>query len=254
MVVAVVAAVLAVVSAVLAIKAQRRGAALAEATAEAARAVRDAEETATERDGALAAAEAAEAAEKEAEALALSAMARAESAEELAAHAEEALRQARSEAALDSRAGGLWVLEALRLERRWRREVAPGQGSPFDGSVDPARAALEILVEAAREEVGASFDLQWSVDEPVPSTVALRLARLTEELLAEAAMATDGGELEITSGAAGLVLRLRTEPSFEISEELAAALGVLGDLGVVEDGALVVGVSLSDAAQPDERG
>ncbi len=251
---AVVVAVLVVALAVAVAMAKRRSSELAEAVTLAATASREAEEAAAERDQALAATEAAEAAEKEAEALALSAIARAEHAESLAEQAQEDLRLARTDATLDSHAGGLWVLEALRLERRWRREVAPGKGSPFDGSLDPARVALEVLVEAAREEVGASFDLQWSVVEAVPSPAALRLTRLAEELLAEAAMATDGGDLEVESSPGGLTLRLSTEPAFEISGELAAALEVLGEVGIVEGGALVVGVRWDEPEAQEAAG
>lgn len=82
---------------------------------------------------------------------------------------ERALDEARSalavaEAAQDASAPAvLWDLSVRESEHRWRISVAvdPGAESPIASADDPFRAAVEVEVEAAREESGAALDLVW---------------------------------------------------------------------------------------------
>lgn len=123
---------------------------------------------------------------------------------------------------------GLWVLEALRLERRWRESVSTGgTASPFDGSRAPARVALEILAEAVKEESGTSFDLTWEVDGDVAPAAALRLSRGLEEVLAVASAGSDGGHVAVRSLDDEVLVEVVTDPALVLPPELAAALEVL---------------------------
>lgn len=89
-------------------------------------------------------------------------------------------------AALDAGNDGtleqLWQLSLRRVEQTWRLSVAvdPSSPSPLDDSDDPFRTAVEIEVDAAREEAGAVIETEWSGDAPVPvsrATVGLALVR-----------------------------------------------------------------------------
>ena len=53
----------------------------------------------------------------------------------------------------------LWTLEQARSERTWRQSVAVGDGSFLDGADDPLLAALQVELDAAREDVGAIVEL-----------------------------------------------------------------------------------------------
>lgn len=207
----------------------------AEAAREAAEVARGEAETARQeaeiaRDEAAEARSAAEAQVVGVEDRVRAAQAQAAAAEQSRVEAAEALARVREVAEVHPQAGGLWVLEAMRIERRWRESVAVSlDRSPFDGTTDPARIAVGVVVDAAREEAGTSFDLVWSLDEPVSPDQALTLVRATEELITAAALSTDGGRLEVHPlDAGGIGVRLRTNPGFTPAEELAAALVVLG--------------------------
>ena len=76
----------------------------------------------------------------------------------------------------------LWELAIRESEQRWRVSVAvdPDAPSPIEGAGDRFRAAVEIEVDAAREESGASIDLTWkgeTIPEPERAVAALALVR-----------------------------------------------------------------------------
>lgn len=197
-----------------------------------------------EREEATAEAAAARAAAADAEARVAEAERAASTATEAARRAGEALGAARG-ALGGATAEGLWVLEARRVERRWRQlEAAGADRSPFDGRADPARIAAEVIVGASREESGSAFVLQWAVDGPVPPSRALAVVRVVEELVAGLGPIVDGGSIRVGVGidGEGFELRARTEPRVALPAELASALALLGaevaDEGEVADEAV----------------
>ena len=93
----------------------------------------------------------------------------------------------------DARAVGvdadvLWALELLRSERTWRHSVAPGPDTPsvVAGSAAPLREALQIELDAAREEVGVEVELEADDLPEVTPAGALLALRAAQELLAPA--------------------------------------------------------------------
>lgn len=68
----------------------------------------------------------------------------------------------------DSPASVLWDLSVRECEHRWRVSVAvdPDEESPLDGASDRFRAAVDVEVDAAREESGAALDLVWKGELP----------------------------------------------------------------------------------------
>jgi hypothetical protein len=96
----------------------------------------------------------------------------------------------------------LWTLELARSERTWRNSVATGPSSepPFATAEDPLRVAVEVEVAALREEVGADINLDWRIEQPLPTTVSFTILRGAQEVLAAAAKTVDGGTLVAESG------------------------------------------------------
>lgn len=159
-----------------------------------------AEAIAAERaDTARLAAERAEAAESDAR----DAASRAEAAEASIA----ALRAASAES------GGidpdvLWILERARSERTWRFSVAPRPDSPsvFADASNPLLAAVQIELDAAREDVGAEVDLDAELPDRLTIGASVLALRATQELLADVVrrseqttvrMRVDGGDLVV---------------------------------------------------------
>ena len=130
------------------------------------------------------------------------------------AETQEALAAAEA-APQETPASVLWGLAIRECEQRWRVSVAvgPDATSPFDGDADPFRTAVEVEVEAAREESGAALDLVWK-GESVPTderaVVALALVRDVIGALGTAAANTtitvdgldDGVEVQVDAVAA----------------------------------------------------
>jgi hypothetical protein len=160
--------------------------------------------------------------------------------DEAAARADEARAAADALAAaggtLDgATADGLWVLEARRVERRWRQIEAAGiERSPFDGRADPAWVATQVVLEASREEAGTAFELRWAVASPPSPARALALVRVVEELAAGLGPLVDSGVVTVADRPDGeaptgaIELRLETDPPVPLPAELAVALAVLG--------------------------
>lgn len=153
---------------------------------------------------------------------------RAETAEQQAVIARDAGARVIEAAALRADAGGLWFLEALRIERRWRATLGAPDAPLFDGDGEPAVVALGAVTEVIREESGTSFDIDWQVEEPVPPALTLAVVRASDELLSALSIASDGGALEVSPVADGIRLTLRVDPEPELPPELLAVFGVLG--------------------------
>ncbi|MGH9272168.1 MAG: hypothetical protein ACRDZ2_12955 [Ilumatobacteraceae bacterium] len=78
----------------------------------------------------------------------------------------------------------LWALERARSTRQWRLAVAIAPDAPRPVTDTPLLDALRIELDAAREEVGATVDLDVELpDEPTAASSLLTL-RATQELLA----------------------------------------------------------------------
>ncbi len=143
---------------------------------------------AAERDAAIARATEADAAR---EAATASAEAAAEEARAAVSAADAARADAEARAAEAAERNGvdpqvLWVLEQARSERTWRQSVAVGEGSYLDGADDPLLAALQVELDAAREDVGAIVELDADPLPAVTPAGSVLVLRAAQELLARA--------------------------------------------------------------------
>jgi hypothetical protein len=155
---------------------------LATSTAERDAAVSRATQAEAERDAATVRATAAEAARQ-------TATASADEARSEATAAEQARRDAETRAAEAAERNGvdphvLWALEQARSERTWRQSVAIGEGSFLDGVDDPLLAALQVELDAAREDVGAIVELDAELPTAVTPAGSVLVLRAAQELLA----------------------------------------------------------------------
>jgi len=147
----------------------------------------------------------------------------------------EAVARAASERALALEratvdAPALWALEAIRFDRMWRDHAAvgPNAPSPLAETDDPARAAVEILAEALREDSGTAIELRWKAGGVLGPAPAARLVRACEELFA-VARRVDSGVVEVdTDDAGAFVVRFRTDPLLEPPDHVVAALEAAG--------------------------
>lgn len=107
-------------------------------------------------------------------------------------------------------AGELWALALAGVRRTWDVSVAPSPGvpSPLEGTDDQLRAAIEIEVDAAREEAGAAIELEWSGAAVHPPGVSLRALCIAQELVARLAKASEAAVLRVTSADDGLVIEV----------------------------------------------
>jgi len=155
--------------------------------------------------------------------------------------AEADLAEARAEAAArpSDDAGELWDLALAGVRRTWDVSVAPSPGvpSPLEGAEDQLRAAIEIEVDAAREEAGAAIDLEWSGDATHPPAVSVRALSIAQELVARLAKASEAAVLRVTSADDGVVIEVegtdadgRSVVPLDVAAEHQAAPGryVLG--------------------------
>jgi hypothetical protein len=138
-------------------------------------------------------------------------------------------------------ANGLWALEAVRFDRVWRDHAAvgPNVASPLADTADPARAAVEILAEALREDSGTAIEVRWKADEVLPPAPAARLVRGCEEVLAVARSADEGVVEVFQDGKDQYVLTVRTEPAIVLPGHVSAALEAAGCAPSAPGGAVV---------------
>lgn len=95
----------------------------------------------------------------------------------------------------------LWALERRRSERTWRHSVGvPGAPSPL-ADPDVLRAALQIEVDAAREEAGAVVELSADLPQKLSAGTSLAVLRSAQELLADAV--AQGEEITLRVGHEG---------------------------------------------------
>lgn len=156
---------------------------------------------------ALAAEERASATTKEAEA----ALDTARAAEQRAIAAETAMASAR-DAAASQNAGidpdVLWILEQSRSERTWRFSVAAGPDSVsvFAETTNPLLAALQVELDAAREDVGAVVELDAEIPEGLTVAATVLTLRAAQELLADVVRRSEETTLHVRADGNDLVL------------------------------------------------
>jgi FtsZ-interacting cell division protein ZipA len=82
----------------------------------------------------------------------------------------------------------LWTLEQARSERTWRQSVAvgPESTSVLAGAENPLREALQVELDAAREDVGAVVELDAELPVAVTPAGSVLVLRAAQELLARA--------------------------------------------------------------------
>jgi hypothetical protein len=123
----------------------------------------------------------------------------------------------------------LWELALARVSRTWRTSIAllPDEPSPIEGAPDTLRAAVEVLVDAAREEAGADIDLEWSGDS---STIGAHRAVLAlsviEAIIETVAKVVAPTHLHVTVTPRGVELAVTTDEASgsAVPLELPAAL------------------------------
>lgn len=95
----------------------------------------------------------------------------------------------------------LWALERRRSERTWRHSVGvPGADSPLTG-FDVLMAALQVEVDAAREDTGAVVNLAADLPASLSAAASLAVLRSAQELLADAVVS--GEEVTVRVGHEG---------------------------------------------------
>ena len=133
----------------------------------------------------------------------------------------------------------LWELAIGRVERTWRTSIAlhAEERSPLERSDDSLRVAVEVLVDAAREEAGADIELAWSgTTADVPARRAVVVLEVVEAIVATVAKVATRTQLAISATGATVEIEVVTDDGaggplrLDIPAQLEAAPGryVLG--------------------------
>jgi hypothetical protein len=106
----------------------------------------------------------------------------------------------------------LWALELLRSERTWRHSVAPGPDAPpvLGDTAELLRQALQIELDAAREEVGAEVELDADLPAGVTAAGSLLALRVAQELLAPAVRDGELTTLQLRADGADVVVAVQS--------------------------------------------
>ena len=223
------------------------------------------EETARQRAAAEEQLEAAGARAAEAEAAGAAARREAEeataarqAAEERAAAAEQrasefaAARAATADGGIDPHV--LWTLEQARSERTWRQSVAPGPdaASVFDDASDPLLEALQVELDAAREDVGAIVELDAELPTGVTPAGSVLVLRAAQELLADVVRRAEVTTLQVRADGHDLLVAVRSVD--EDGEPVATeplAIPPSADIEATEDGVRIRNAIRSDEPDPE---
>ena len=81
----------------------------------------------------------------------------------------------------------LWIMEQARSERTWRFSVAPHPETPsvFNDDANPLLAAVQVELDAAREDVGAVVELDADLPDGLTVSASVLALRVTQELIAD---------------------------------------------------------------------
>ncbi len=130
-----------------------------------------------------------------------------------------------------SAADALWALQLRQTAHTWRVSISlgPDDVCPLDDTDEPFRTAVEIEVDAAREEGGAAIDLVWGEEpvQPGPSAAALALALVRDVI---ATLGTTAGATVLRLEAEGddvlVVVEARDDVGAPMAVDLPASLQV----------------------------
>lgn len=113
-----------------------------------------------------------------------------------------------AEPAIGLDADVVWILERARSERTWRFSVATGPTSEsvFEGAGDPLLAALQVELDAAREDVGAIVELDAELPGGLSSAASVLTLRAAQELLADVVRRSEETVLRLRADADDLVI------------------------------------------------
>ena len=138
----------------------------------------------------------------------------------------------------------LWTLEQARSERTWRHSVAPGPDSVsvFTDASDPLYEALQVELDAAREEVGAVVELEADLPPGVTPAGSVLALRAAQELLANVVRRGEVTTLHVHAEGVDLVVAVRSvdEEGEPVPTE-PLAIPTSADIEQVADGVRILG-------------
>ncbi len=136
---------------------------------------------------------------------------------------------------VDVDAGMLWALALVRVERIWRNSISLGldDGSPLDDADDQLRAAVEIGVDAAREDAGADIELSWSGDRVVDGAPALVVLAAIESVIDAMAKTTSTTVIDVVVGPDDVRITFAATDDSGTALDVAVPDGLQSSPGVV---------------------
>lgn len=103
----------------------------------------------------------------------------------------------------------VWALERSRSERTWRHSVAVGpDGSAFSDAAHPLADALQIELDAAREEVGAVVELDAELPAGVTAAGSVLVLKAAQELLADVIRQSETTTLRVRADGLDLLVEV----------------------------------------------
>lgn len=103
----------------------------------------------------------------------------------------------------------LWALEKSRTERTWRHSVAVDPtASPFTDAGPALTEAIQVELDAAREEVGAEVDLDAELDGDVTAAGAVLTLRVVQELVADVVRRAESTVIRLRADGRDLVVTI----------------------------------------------
>jgi len=107
-----------------------------------------------------------------------------------------------------SSAASLWAMERARSERTWRYSVSlgPDSVSVFQSTDEPLLAALQVEVDAAREEVGTVVHLDAVVPSGMSDEASLLTLRVAQEVLAPVVRQGEQATLHVRADGADILI------------------------------------------------
>lgn len=117
----------------------------------------------------------------------------------------------------------LWAMERARSERTWRYSVSlgPDSVSVFDAADDPLLAALQVEVDAAREEVGTVVHLDAVVPTGLDDEACLLILRVAQELLAPVIRLGEQATLHVHADGSDVVITMTALDDEEAPVDIA---------------------------------
>ncbi|CAN5682176.1 hypothetical protein BH24ACT5_BH24ACT5_11480 [soil metagenome] len=145
-----------------------------------------------------------------------------------------------------------WELERARSERTWRFSVSPGPHveSTLAAAAEPLVEALQIELDAAREDVGAVVDLDASIPADLSPAASVLTLRLAQELLADVVRRSESTVLHVHDDDADLVIRVE---SVDADGKPVLPRPLPLDTAAIElapDGVRLLGVLYRDPSEP----